>query len=384
MQCFRLACCLLLPTPPPHSGDALMDTHAFTYFVKRTFRKYTPGGQAPNPSLLRSIFTTWLYSLRYDTEDDFLQQIKASSAKWKAHSERVAGAVYNKEQVYQKREFALLLSFCEEYAVRHAYDRPDEAEVEEKQDENEEEKEVPIDPVPSPRQNRQTRKRRRSDDGVSSEQTFTVEKLIRIRGGAGTQQVLVQWEGYRRPTWEPYDSIQQQLPKLLVELEASLAAEKRAGEQQDSAEDDTTMRNFLAHFIAEHHVDHKFRWVPDRLNQLEYAAACWVPPHPRNCRPAETRHRQHRPISRRRTHDQRTRIGALRVTRLFVNQRHHRGVVYTCTHTTVESAEHNSGALGHAIAQPVTGGCSALCLCRMRVCACEIVNQCSHTHVQRH
>ena len=68
------------------ASDALMDTNAFTYWVKRTFRKYTPGGQAPNPSLLRSIFTTWLYSLRYDTEDDFLRQIKASSAKWKAHS----------------------------------------------------------------------------------------------------------------------------------------------------------------------------------------------------------------------------------------------------------------------------------------------------------
>ena len=123
-----------------------MDTHAFTYLVKRTFRKYTPGGQAPNPSLLRSIFTTWLYSLRYDTEDGFLQQIKASSAKWKAHSERVAGAVYNKEQVYQKREFALLLSFCEEYAVRHAYDRQaasggDAAAEEEDAEEKEEDEE---------------------------------------------------------------------------------------------------------------------------------------------------------------------------------------------------------------------------------------------------
>ena len=25
-------------------------------------------------------------------------------------------------------------------------------------------------------------------------------------------------------------------------------------------------------------VDQRFRWVPHRLNQLEHAAACWVPP----------------------------------------------------------------------------------------------------------
>ena len=76
-------------------------------FVKQTFRKYTTvttHGQAHNPSLLRSIFTTWRYSLRYDTEDPFLQQIKASSTKWKAHSEHVAATVYNKELMYQKKE----------------------------------------------------------------------------------------------------------------------------------------------------------------------------------------------------------------------------------------------------------------------------------------
>ena len=105
------------------SSSAVMSSTSFTSFVKQTFRKYTAEGRAPNPSLLRSIFTTWLYSLRYDTEDEFLAQIKASSAKWKAHSEHVAATVYNKESMYQKKEFALLLRFCEQYAQRYAYDR---------------------------------------------------------------------------------------------------------------------------------------------------------------------------------------------------------------------------------------------------------------------
>ena len=72
--------------------------------------------KGPNPSLLRSIFTTWLYGLRYDTEDGFLQEIKASSAQWKAHSELMASTVYNKELIYQQKQFAQLLLFCESYS----------------------------------------------------------------------------------------------------------------------------------------------------------------------------------------------------------------------------------------------------------------------------
>src|SRR6185437_3875951 len=93
----------------------------FTSFVKTTFQKYTENQKAPNPSLLRSIFTTWLYSLQYDTEDTFLQRIKSSSAKWKAHSEQMAATVYNKELVYQTKEFSQLLHFCELYAEQFSY-----------------------------------------------------------------------------------------------------------------------------------------------------------------------------------------------------------------------------------------------------------------------
>ncbi len=95
----------------------------FTLFVKTTFGKYTEGGKTPNPSLLRSIFTTWLYGLQYDSDDTYLQEIKASSAQYKAHSEMVARTVYNKELVYQAKQFAQLLSFCERYSERFAYDR---------------------------------------------------------------------------------------------------------------------------------------------------------------------------------------------------------------------------------------------------------------------
>ena len=111
------------PMFPARSSTAVfMNPTPFTKYVKATFGKYTEGGKAPNPSLLRSIFTTWLYGLRYDTEDAFLAQIKASSARWKAHTEQIAASVYNKELVYQQREFAVLLQFCEAYSSRDAYD----------------------------------------------------------------------------------------------------------------------------------------------------------------------------------------------------------------------------------------------------------------------
>ena len=199
--------------------------------------------------------------------------------------------MYNKEQVYQKREFALLLSFCEEYAVRHAYDHQgvvngDATEA------NDEEKEGVGTAEP---QRTETRKRSRvqrdaddkptssSSSGEAKDQMFTVERLIRIRatgrGDAG-KQVLVQWEGYRRPTWEPYDTIQQQLPELLAELEASIVTQLDVVDdgQGDGTKDDSTLRSFLDRFIAEHRIGQSFRWTPDRLNQLEHAAACWAPP----------------------------------------------------------------------------------------------------------
>jgi len=265
---------------PSASTASVMSSTSFTTFVKHTFRKYTPGGQAPNPSLLRSIFTTWLYSLRYDTEDAFLQQIKASSAKWKAHSEHVAATVYNRELVYQQKEFALLLRFCEEYAKRYAYDRSDD-EVERST------------VAPSLPRKRSKRSRAAPDPGdedreEEEEPVFTVDGLIRTRVTVrGEKQVLVRWEGYRRPTWEPFASIQEQLPEMVAELESSQngndddddAASSTSSDSKEGEDpvDDDHYHAFLSEFIAQHHIDRHYRWSPDRLNTLEHAALSAAP-----------------------------------------------------------------------------------------------------------
>ena len=255
------------------SSSSFMGPTPFTSFVKATFRKYTDTKKGPNPSLLRSIFTTWLYGLRYDTEDSFLQEIKMSSAKWKAHTELVAGTVYNKELIYQQQQFAQLLIFCESYSERYAYDRS-----------------VSV-PSPSEKavaeealgQRRSRRKRNREvveskesqvneSGGGDDEEEYVVEALLRIReNGKGDKQVLVRWEGYRRETWEPYESIKQQLPDMMAALE-------RGGPGTDAAEEEKTVREFLTEFIARQRVDLAYRWRPDRLNVLELAAADHRPP----------------------------------------------------------------------------------------------------------
>lgn len=218
-----------------------------------------------------------LGSLRYDTEDAFLQQIKASSAKWEAHSEHVAATVYNRELVYQRKEFALLLRFCEEYAKRYAYDRADE-----------EAERGAV--VHSPRR-RGKRSRAATDPGdedgeEKEERVFTVDGLIRIRvTDRGEKQVLVRWEGYRRPTWEPFASMQEQLPEMVAELESkqdnddddvasSASSDSKEGEVDV---DDDHYHTFLSEFIAEHDIDRHYRWSPDRLNTLEHAALSAAP-----------------------------------------------------------------------------------------------------------
>jgi integrase len=255
------------------SSSLFLGPTPFTSFVKTTFRKYTDTGKGPNPSLLRSIFTTWLYGLRYDTEDSFLQEIKMSSAKWKAHTELVAGTVYNKELIYQQQQFAQLLIFCESYSERYAYDRS-----------------VSV-PSPSEKaaaeealgQRRSRRKRNREvveskesqvneSAGGDDEEEYVVEALLRIReNDKGDKQVLVRWEGYRRETWEPYESIKQQLPDMMAALE-------RGGPGTDAAEEEKTVSEFLSEFIARQRVDRAYRWRPDRLNVLELAAADHRPP----------------------------------------------------------------------------------------------------------
>ena len=266
--------------PASRRAAASMGPTAFTSFVKQTFSKYSEGGKGPNPSLLRSIFTTWLYGLQYDTEDAFLQEIKASSAKWKAHSEQMAATVYNKDIMYQQKAFAQLLLFCETYSARYAYDGQAAA--------------AAADPLlrgerraraePSPpsdgqaelpgRRRRSSRKRNRETTSHSTDE-YMVEAVLDIRvNKRGEKQVQVKWAGYHRATWEPYQSMKQQLPEMLVTLESKLAraSDEEDEEEEEEEEEEGTVRVFLIEYIAMHKVDRGYRWRPDRLNTLEQAA----------------------------------------------------------------------------------------------------------------
>ena len=268
---------------------AFMSPTGFTTFVKTTFAKHTENGEAPNPSLLRSIFTTWLYGLRYDTEDAFLAQIKASSAQWKAHSEQIAATVYNKQLVYQQREFAALLRFCEAYSSRFAYDAADGAAGDKDQADKHRKRQTKpthrLGTRPLADADTSARKRRRQSNSDAAPDTsadavgYVVDQLVDIReDGEGTKQVLVAWEGYRRRTWEPYDSIKEQLPQMVDELEQQRRS--AADDDDDGGEDgeEDSGRAFLQAFIDEHGVGASYRWNPDRVAALELAASLHVPP----------------------------------------------------------------------------------------------------------
>ena len=248
----------------------------FTLFVKTTFGKYTENGKTPNPSLLRSIFTTWLYGLQYDSEDKYLQEIKASSAQYKAHSEVMARTVYNKELVYQAKQFAQLLMFCERYSERFAYDRRALGE-------GLSNNVVEVDTLARRRSRRKrsrepehvkndnSRDQREENEEEEEEEEYVVEALTRIRiNDQGEKQVRVRWEGYRRETWEAYASIKLQLPEMVEELEA-----EHINEEQD---EDSTLSTFVREYIERHKVDRSYRWRSDRLNVLELEAGDHRPP----------------------------------------------------------------------------------------------------------
>ena len=258
-------------TSSSSSASVCTGPNVFTSFVKTTFSKYTEGGKGPNPSLLRSIFTTWLYGLRYDTEDTFLQEIKASSAKWKAHSEQMAATVYDKDIVYQQKVFAQLLLFCETYSERFAYDR---VQVEPRMEEPHE----GAAEVSTRRMSSRKRSRGKvSGSSVSGEdeaegEEYVVEALLDIRVNVGGEkQVQVKWAGYLRATWEPYQSMTQQLPEMLVKLEQDLAEADGVTDENDEDDEESMVRAFLVNYIATHNVGRGYRWSPDRLNDLELA-----------------------------------------------------------------------------------------------------------------
>ena len=273
--------------PARSSTTAFMNPTPFTKFVKATFGKYTEGGKAPNPSLLRSIFTTWLYGLRYDTEDTFLAQIKASSARWKAHTEQIAATVYNKELVYQQREFAVLLQFCEAYSSRYAYDASTLPDANAGEPSSQADNGIDSNDAEQPRRKRRL-VRKQADDkkdeqgGVEADR-YVVEEMVDVRvNKQGEKQVLVKWEGYRRRTWESYSSMKEQLPVMVAELERQLAKTGHTeinGDSDNNSNSSTDVRStFLHAYISEHHIDARFRWVPDRVIALEVAASLQEPP----------------------------------------------------------------------------------------------------------
>ena len=109
---------------------------------------------------------------------------------------------------------------------------------------------------------------------------------MRIRvSDNGEKQVLVKWEGYRRHTWESYESMREQLPEMMDELEA----ESEAGTSEDEQEE-VSLRTFLLAYIADHSIDPSYRWRPDQVNALDHAAWSHHPRIKENDRSVEERH----------------------------------------------------------------------------------------------
>ena len=226
-----------------------------------------------------------MYGLQYDTEDAFLQEIKASSAKWKAHSEQMAATVYNKDLIYQHKVFSQLLLFCETYSERYAYDRqaiverPLAADLHLRGEDHRARAESPANESDAELSGRRRSSRKRDREAASHDTVtrqdggrdeYVVEALLGVRVNKfGEKQVQVRWEGYHRATWEPYQSMVQQLPETLAKLEIDLA---RADSKEEEDDEDNIVRAFLVDYIARHKVDRGYRWRPDRLNMLELAA----------------------------------------------------------------------------------------------------------------
>ena len=114
-----------------------------------------------------------------------------------------------------------------------------------------------------------TKKKKRKADPAEWARRYVVEELTDLRvNDQGEKQVLVEWEEYKRRTWEPYTSMQQQLPEMVQRLE-----DNRRDAQDPSTTMDDAHHAFLLDFIAAHHVDANYRWSSDRLIVLEHAAA---------------------------------------------------------------------------------------------------------------
>ena len=77
------------------------------------------GPRQPPPSLLRSIFVTWLNSLPYADDREFLVELQQSAAEFQTHTLATANAVYDADVVSYERLLALT-RVCERFAERVA------------------------------------------------------------------------------------------------------------------------------------------------------------------------------------------------------------------------------------------------------------------------
>ena len=161
----------------------------------------------------------------------------------------MAATVYNKELVYQKKEFTQLLSFCELYAEQFS-----------SQSEN-------VEYSPSKKKRRKASSTN-NNKTYETDQEYVVEDLLDIRvNNKGEKQVMVRWEGYLRPTWEPYESIKEQLPDMIVELEEKLS---NPHNNTGGNEHNEIIHTFLLDYITKNNVSVKYRWSAEALNALEY------------------------------------------------------------------------------------------------------------------
>ena len=184
----------------------------------------------------------------------------------------------------KRKAFAQLLLFCETYSARYAYDG--QAAVAEQpvavDSDLRGERRARAEPLPPSngqaelpsRCRRSSRKRNREVTPHSTDtgqDEYVVEALLDVRvSNHGEKQVQVKWEGYHRATWEPYQSMKQQLTEMLVQLESKLA--RASDEEDEEEEEESAVHAFLVEYIATHKVDRGYRWRPDRLNTLEEAA----------------------------------------------------------------------------------------------------------------
>jgi hypothetical protein len=118
------------------------------------------------------------------------------------------------------------------------------------------------------------RKRKVSDaesEKATDDEEYVVEELIKMRiNSNGNKQVLVRWEGYRKCTWEPYESMHLQLPEMLLLLETSSPRAAVGNDEQVDA--------FLASYVASSNINASYRWTPERLAAFEHTVSLQNPP----------------------------------------------------------------------------------------------------------